>query len=358
MNINLNFDGISKWSHSIFDKIDKETGQLQDKIREISTESFKSKNPPTKIELFNNMERKISQFNEIENEALTEIMLIQEMFSNLEKSGGFDENQLLAYQTFTSSKQEIFETFQKTKENLDKVSKEIDQAMKHEFLKLEPVPIPIPKELPPLNALAKGNAVLEHFNLQKTSKDGNCLFGSISYSLYGTENKQDELRQRACDVIQIDEEFATYLLNTPHSEEGVKDYFDSWCLRTAEDLDKSSENIIQKATPAKRAEVREQVIKKGKELILKLLEEKLGHKPNDLDLYREFMRQDKSHGGTLELTALAKIIKRPILVFRGPKEELQPSEQASIFGKEYEGNIPIVLHNMPGHYDAYIPKGS
>ena len=96
-------------------------------------------------------------------------------------------------------------------------------------------------------------------------------------------------------------------------------------------------------------------MKRGKEVIEKDLERKLGKLPTDMDLYREFMRQDKSHGGDAEIAVFAKLLQRPILVFRGPKAEIEAHLIAFVYGKEYEGKEPIVIHNMPGHYNAYVP---
>ncbi|MBS0655783.1 MAG: hypothetical protein JSR46_08400 [Verrucomicrobia bacterium] len=202
---------------------------------------------------------------------------------------------------------------------------------------------------PSLESLSKASEVLKQYRQQDIAKDGNCLFKAVSYSLYGTEERHAQLRKECCEKIAIEEFAADYLLSTPHSDEGLKDYYEGWCVRTAEEQNPALKDMRRDMG------IRAAIVEQGKESIRAALTAKLTKEPSAVDIYKAFMSQDKSHGGEIELTVLVEMLQRPILVFKGRDAHLVPTAEASTFGREYKGKSPIILYNMPGHYDAYVP---
>jgi hypothetical protein len=201
---------------------------------------------------------------------------------------------------------------------------------------------------PELEQLLIGLHMLKHFEHISIQNDGNCLFGAISQGVYGSETNRDQLRQLCCDELIIDDCFAEIFLETSVSEQGIKDYFEGWCLRTAEAAD---EKWIGKD--------RSSVVAEGRQIINDRLKNQLNRDPTSGDFYREFMRQDTSHGGETEIITLSKALKRPILVFKTTKagqKYVDANQKASLFGEEFKGATPLVIHNIPGHFNAYVPK--
>ncbi|MBS0655623.1 MAG: hypothetical protein JSR46_07595 [Verrucomicrobia bacterium] len=335
----LNFDLISDWSTTTFTKI----SDLDAKIKNLTNEYFKCTDLSEKLQLSDLIHENISQLQKLETKVDNDIRNLSARFKNIDNSGGFTDEELNAYMAFTASKDAIKAKLTESKSEINTNDMEAD--LEKAFSKLEKVQ----EELPPLEQLQKGSVILEHFTHKDIAKDGNCLFAAIAYSLDGTEDTHAAVRKRCCDMLQIEEFGAEHLLNTPHSEEGLKDYYEGWCVRKAED------ELGLKEMP-RDMEVRAVLVEQGKEIILSELSTKLQREPTPVDIYREFMSQDKSHGGEVELETIAKDIQRPIIVFRGQGERITAQSQASVFGAEYEGKTPIVLYNMPGHYDAYILK--
>lgn len=343
--MHVNFGYISNFIESIMGSINRNENELLKKITILKNGFFDAADLSQKMELADaiaNIKRNLHGF---KSEVDEKINSIKSEFSTIDSSGGFNDEQLLAYKSFNSCEEEIRNTLnravQKVGTEVEETKKIIDVALTQELSKLTDVPKT--ERLPKLDQLQQGGEVLKHFKWHEIAKDGNCLFGSISYILNKSESLQNELRQRCCDHLMFDEAFATFLLGAPTSQEGVKDYFEGWCVREGE-----------ASNPELKAKPRSEAMRRGKEVIEKDLERKLGRLPTDMDLYREFMRQDKSHGGDAEIAVLTKLLQRPILVFRGPKEEIEAHLIASVYGKEHESKEPIIIHNMPGHYNAYV----